>query len=107
MTARRPITRTCPMCAARTRATYHCGIDLTVRRKRWSMSKDRIRLVHCLATRKGLDRDTYKLRLQQVGCESSKTMTRSQFTAYVRGLQRLPDCPAWLERQRLKGRVAA
>lgn len=95
------------MCQTRTRSTVHCGIDLTVRRKRWSMDKPRLRLVHALATRKGLDRDLYQLRLEQVGCSSSKEMKRHQFQAFVAGLQKLPDDPRWLERQRAKGRVAS
>ena len=92
--------RTCPLCQRSTGLTSCCGIDLTVRRKRWQMTPDRIRFVHILAlTRKGLTDEQYRLRLGAVGVESSKQLNREQYQQFVDGLNRLPDAPNWRTRQ--------
>jgi len=67
------------------------------------MTRERIRHVHALAyARKGLDRETYRLRLSAVGVESSIYLGRDQYERLVEGLMRLPDCPAWIEKQAAK-----
>lgn len=92
----KPRTRQCPMCETRTRERWCCGIDLAVHRKPWRMTIERIRLVHVLArSRKGLDAETYRLRLRALGVESSKQLNRAQFHRFLRGLSELPDVPNW------------
>lgn len=85
--------RTCPLCEAETTALECCGIDLTARRP-WRMTRERIARVHAVARgQKGLDEETYRLRLLAVGVESSKQLTRPQFLALMQGLAKLPDRP--------------
>lgn len=55
------------------------------------MTRDRLKLVHALARRKGLDDETYRLRLGAVGVTSSKELKRESFQAFVDGLNKLPD----------------
>lgn len=75
-----------------------CGLDFTVRRRPWRMDADKIKLVHVLKARKGLDDDTYRLRLGAVGVTTSKALKREQFHTFLRGLAALPDVPAWQQR---------
>lgn len=83
--------RTCPKCGARTNSAWCCGIDLLAR-CRWCMTRDRIRDVHVLALgAKGLDEETYRLRLAAIGVESCKQFTRQQFDDFMRALRALPD----------------
>jgi hypothetical protein len=85
--------RECPLCGRHTSGGWCCGIDLTAARP-WRMSPDRIRSVHVLAMgTKGLDEETYRLRLEAVGVTTSKDLDRAQFTALVQGLRALPDAP--------------
>jgi hypothetical protein len=91
--------RTCPRCERTTRLSSCCGIDLSVRRRRWRMTADRVRFVHVLArSRKGLTEEEYRLRLGAVGVESCLQLDREAFHAFVAGLAKLPDCPAWRAR---------
>ena len=83
--------RYCPQCGSRTLLRWHCNIDLSARR-RWAMSPERIRAVHVLARSvKGLDEETYRLRLAAVGVTSCKELSRAQFAAFMAGLRALPD----------------
>lgn len=98
---------TCPRCGAATAQRWCCGIDLAARAP-WRMTRERIRHVHALAYgRKGLDEDTYRLRLRAVGVGSSLELDRAQFERLVQGLLRLPDAPDWTAKQRAKPRRAA
>ena len=92
--------RRCPLCQRLSALGNCCGIDLTARRRPWRMDKDKIRLVHVLKARKGLDDDTYRLRLSAVGVESSKQLSRGQFRTFLQGLAALPDAPTWRARRR-------
>lgn len=87
--------RRCPRCERITAATDCCGIDLTVRRRPWSMTPVNIRLVHVLKARKGLDEETYRLRLGAVGVDSCKQLSRTAFRTFLSGLAALPDVPGW------------
>ena len=93
-----PNRRRCPLCARLTGAGNCCGIDLTVRRRPWVMDAHRIRLVHVLAARKGLDDETYRLRLGAVGVASCKQLSRRAFRVFLDGLVSLPDKPGWVDR---------
>lgn len=96
----RPRKRTCPRCGVRTGAWNCCGIDLTVRRARWMMSPDLVRRVHATKAQKGLDEETYRLRLAAVGVESCKQLSRQQFGVFMAGLAALPDKPGFVRRTR-------
>lgn len=87
--------RRCPRCNCLTAVSNCCGIDLTVRRRPWQMTQDKVRLVHVLRARKGLDDETYRLRLSAVGVTSSKHLGRKAFRTFLRGLAALPDAPNW------------
>lgn len=86
-----PRGRQCPMCDQRTFASYCCGIDLTVQPRGFAMTKPLLRMVHVQAARKGLDDETYRLRLRAAGVESSKEFTREQFKSFMAELSKLPD----------------
>lgn len=96
--------RRCPRCERATGATYCCGIDLTARRRPWRMTADKVRLVHVLKARKGLDDDTYRLRLAAVGVDSCKQLSREAFRTFLQGLASLPDRPGWADRSRSRAR---
>jgi hypothetical protein len=84
-------TRICPRCERRTAAPDCCGIVFAARR-RWRMTKALVQRVHIVArAQKGLDEETYRLRLQSVGVESSKRFTREQYHRFMRELAKLPD----------------
>lgn len=90
------------MCETRTTARWCCGIDLTARRARWSMNRQRVRAVHIVArVRKGLDEETYRMRLATLGVETCKQFSREQFRQFMAGLRGLPDVP-----QQRRGRAA-
>ena len=92
--------RTCPRCQQPTSHRWCCGLDLAVR-KRWRMTRDRVRLVHVLArSRKGLSEELYRLRLAAVGVESSLQLPRVQFHQLLVGLRALPDSPVWIAGRR-------
>lgn len=56
------------------------------------MTKMLVRRVHAVARgQKGLDEETYQLRLQAVGVASSKDFTKAQYVEFMKGLARLPD----------------
>lgn len=64
------------------------------------MTPERIRRVRVLAhARKGLDHDTYRLRVGAVGGDSTKTLTRAQYLQLLLGLRALPDAPTWRTRR--------
>lgn len=93
--------RTCPLCRSTVRTDYCCGIDFRAPRSAWRMTGEKVRLVHVLArSRKGLDEETYRLRLAGVGVSTSLALSRDQFHALLAGLASLPDCPLWLARHR-------
>lgn len=94
-----PRRRRCPRCERLTGARNCCGIDLTVRPMRWSMGPDKVRLVHVLKARKGLDDETYRLRLAAVGVDSSKQLGRREFRTFLQGLAALPDSPKWARKR--------
>jgi hypothetical protein len=87
----RPRRRRCPRCQALTSRLDCCGIDLTVRRRRFRMTNDLLRMVHATVARKGLDEETYRLRLQAVGVSSSKAFDRATFQRFMSELAKLPD----------------
>lgn len=69
-----------------------CAFCLTsLKRRRFAMTKDRLKLVHALARQKGLDDETYRLRLGAVGVGSAKELKRDTFQTFMDGLKRLPD----------------
>lgn len=91
----RPRRRRCPRCDRLTGANSCCGVDLTVRRRPWIMDAHKVRLVHVVKARKGLDEETYRLRLAAVGVTSSKQLSRVAFRALLSGMSSLPDSPTW------------
>jgi hypothetical protein len=91
--------RRCPRCERLTGASNCCGIDLTVRRRPWRMDAAKVRLVHVLAARKGLDEETYRLRLSAVGVDSCKQLGRREFRTFLQGMAKLPDSPTWRPRK--------
>lgn len=95
-----PTKRRCPRCQRLTGAGNCCGIDLSVRRRPWRMTAPNIRLIHVLKARKGLDEETYRLRLGAVGVASSKDLSRDGFRTFLKGLAALPDSPSWTDKAR-------
>lgn len=95
--------RVCPLCSTRTSDWNCCGIYLGGRRRRWSMTPANIKLVHVVKARKGLDEETYRLRLQAVGVASCKDLSHGQFIAFLEGLSKLPDAPTWRPRAQASG----
>lgn len=99
---------TCPRCQQTTSHRWCCGLDLATR-KRWRMTRDRVRMVHVLArARKGLSEELYRLRLAAVGVDSSLQLSRLQFHQLMAGLRALPDSPQWIVGRRpanRRGRV--
>ena len=85
--------RQCPLCDRTTDAGYCCGIDLTVRRRRFRMTNDLKRLVHVTVARKGLDDEAYRLRLGALGVASCKDFDRETFKRFMAGMSSLPDVP--------------
>lgn len=85
--------RRCPRCDRLTATTYCCGIDLSVRRRRFTMTNDLKRLVHVAVARKGLDDATYRLRLGALGVASCKDFDRDMFKRFMAELSALPDAP--------------
>lgn len=100
---RRHRRRRCPRCGCLTGAGYCCGIDLGVHRRPWKMTKENIRLVHLIKTRKGLDEETYRLRLSAVGVRSCKELGRAAFREFLHGLSKLPDRPGWVDQSAGRG----
>ena len=93
MKAKSTTPRQSPRCGKRTRLRDCCGIDLTVRRRPWRMTAENIRLVHVLKARKGLDDETYRLRLAVEGVASCKDLGRGAFRRFIQALAQLPDAP--------------
>jgi hypothetical protein len=94
-----PRRRRCPRCERLTASTHCCGLDLAARRRLpWRMDAHKVRLVHTLKARKGLDDETYRLRLAAVGVDSCKQLGRSSFRTFLSGLASLPDAPGWVSR---------
>lgn len=92
--------RTCPRCQQSTASTWCCGLELTAR-KRWRMTRDRVRMIHVLArSRKGLTDEQYRLRLGAVGVDTSLKLSRDQFHNLLRGLRALPDSSTWSQGSR-------
>lgn len=91
---------TCPMCERTSFADYCCGIDLGTSKRGFMMTPYRVRLVHILKARKGLDDETYRLRLSAQGVDTCKALDRDTFRAFLTGLAALPDKPGWVERPR-------
>ena len=93
--ARRVRQRQCPRCGTvnegKAKQCTSCGTWLV--KKRFAMNKDRVRLVHTLANRKGLDDELYRLNLQAVGVDSCKAMKKAQFEEFLARMARLPDAP--------------
>lgn len=89
----RPQRRRCPRCERLTARSDCCGIDLTVRRRRFKMTPHLLKMVHATVAQKGLDEETYRLRLGAVGVTSSKQFKRDTFSRFMAELSRLPDAP--------------
>ena len=96
----RPRRRRCPRCERLTAALDCCGVDLSARRKRFRMTTDMLRLVHVEVANKGLDEETYRLRLGAVGVSSSKDFDRGTFKRFMSELAKLPDAPGVVRRAR-------
>lgn len=89
----------CPRCGCSTESSWCCGIDLRASRP-WSMTPDRVRMVHVLArSQKGLTEEEYRLQLGAMGVTSSKQLDRGQFHFFVQRLRSLPDDPCWLKKR--------
>lgn len=101
---KRPRRRRCPRCDRLTHAPDCCGV-LLANARRWRMTPERIRAVQLLRVRKGLDEETYRLRLGAVGVSTCKALSRAAFRRFVAGLQSLPDSPAWSARGRARARA--
>lgn len=86
-------TRVCPRCGSKTAAENCCGLMLAARRRqRWKMSAGLVRQVHTIARKqKGLDEETYRMRLGAVGVVSCKDFTKQQYRVFMGALARLPD----------------
>lgn len=101
--------RTCPRCQQPTAHRWCCGLDLLAR-KRWQMTRDRVRMIHVLArSRKGLTEEQYRLRLAAVGVDTCLRLGRDQFHQLLVGLRGLPDSPLWIagsRHARRRGRLA-
>jgi len=94
--------RPCPRCRALVSLSRKrcptCSADL--QRRVWTLTTVRIRALRALAhTRKGLDDETFRDRLAQLGVASTKDLTRELYHTFRAGLLALPDAPAWRERQ--------
>lgn len=62
------------------------------RAKPWRMTAGRVRYIHALAGRKGLDEEIYKHRLKNLtGREHCTQLRKAEFEAFVKGLEALPD----------------
>jgi hypothetical protein len=62
------------------------------KRPPWKMSAARVKFLHALAWRKGLDRETYQMRLRNfTGREHCTQLRKAEFEAFVKGLEALPD----------------
>lgn len=83
---------TCPRCERQTSAAWCCGLHLHGARP-FVMTPNRIRTCHVLKTRKGLDDEAYRARLQCVGVTTCKALDREQYHAFLKGLAALPDAP--------------
>lgn len=96
--------RPCPRCRTLT-SRKRCPVcNASLRPPKWQLTAARIRSLRALAhSRKGLDDETYHLRLQAVGVTSTTDLTRELYYRVLAGLRALPDAPAWLAKQR--GRV--
>lgn len=106
MNAPQLIRRTCPVCQSGTHKHYCCGVFLLASRRPWAMRPEYVKLVHVVKARKGLDEETYRLRLQAVGVASCKDLGREAFRTFIRELGKLPDSPAWRDRQSPEARSA-
>jgi hypothetical protein len=68
---------------------HFCGASL--KRRRFRMTAERVRLCHSLARAKGLDEEFYRLRLAAVGVASCKELKREAFVRFIEGLRALPE----------------
>ena len=55
------------------------------------MTPKLLQLVHATVAQKGLDEETYRLRLGAVGVTSSKEFSRDVFKQFMSELAKLPD----------------
>jgi len=56
------------------------------------MTAGRVRYIHALAGRKGLDEELYRQRLKAwTGREHCTQLRKAEFDAFVKGLEALPD----------------
>lgn len=79
----------CPACGSLTSAPTCCGVHLD---RPFIMDRERIKALRRYAHgRKGLDLDTYTLKLQAVGATSTTALTRTQYDQLLAALHRLPD----------------
>lgn len=70
------------------------------------MSPDLIRRVHALKAQKGLEDETYRLRLGAVGANSCKELSRKAFGVFLAALSALPDRPGFVSRSPSTTRTA-
>ena len=93
--------RPCPRCRSLIRARKTCPVcSISLVREPWQLTPARIRGLRALAHgRKGLDEETYHLRLSAIGVTSTKDLTRELYNRFRTGLLALPDTRAWVERR--------
>lgn len=83
----------CMVCGQDTREPTCCGER--VNRGPFRMTKLRVRALRAFAHgRKGLDADTYRMRLEAVGVRSTLELNADQYHRLMLGLRSLPDAPA-------------
>lgn len=88
----------CPRCGSESSQRMCCGEVL--HRRRWKMTKERVRALRVLAhAQKGLDKETYRLRLQAIGVDSTLDLSREQYVQFIVGLRALPNAPGWRRRR--------
>ena len=92
---RRKRRRRCPSCRRWNESgkewCFWCQSSLA-RAKPWKMTAGRVRYIHALAGRKGLDEEIYRHRLKAwTGCDHCTQLKKDQFAAFVAGLESLPD----------------
>lgn len=94
-------TRQCPRCRSTIRSRKRCSVcNVSLVKTRWQLTPARIRGLRAIAHgRKGLDEETYHLRLNALGLTTTKDLTQDLYYQFRRGLLSLPDRPDWAEKR--------
>jgi len=85
--------RQCPRCGIMNGLQHKtCTSCLTpLRQKRFRMDNIKIKYVHVLAKKKGLDDELYRLRLNALGVNSCKDLKADTYFKFINGLRALPN----------------